>query len=126
MNFSTYSDRRESVFRFDGDEHIKAKQINVFIEDGVPYLRYIGTFYNGNNEYEITFPKMSIDITAIIDNNDIMLNADGFPVSKFRRELYVVENGSYFTVQCKKKKMTKKEIEKELGYEIQIVDEEDD
>ena len=114
-----------NAFIFQGaTSKIKAKDIRVYIEDGIPYIHYIGEFYSKYGKYEITIPKMSIDIESIVEDRDVKYDTlhglISYPKISFSRNLYTVEN-YIFTLRCIEKAMTKEEIEKELGYKINIV-----
>ena len=107
---------------------IKAKDIKVFIENGKPYIYYVGCFSDGKNEYEIEIPKMDVDLTAIVEDFDYYddSNINEIAPLGIRRNLYVGQDCTFYKLKCKKKEMTKEQIEKELGYKIDIVDEDDD
>lgn len=107
---------------------LKAKSISVFIEDGQPYIHWVGEFNNGNDVYEVDIPKMDINIDAIVEDRSIEFDTLGhvtYPKVSFARHFYAVQNGVNFTVTCKKREMTKEQIENELGYKIKIKDEDD-
>lgn len=107
----------------------KAKDVSIFVEDGQCYLRYVGIISDGDDEYELTIPKMDINVTAITQSVDKAYYEDWDTIPReitLRRNIYVDHNTNVFTLKRKKKKMTKKQIEKELGYKIEIEDEDDD
>lgn len=109
--------------------YCKAKDVNIFVEDGQCYLRYVGIISDGDDEYELTVPKMDINITAItqsVDECDYQ-GWDTIPRKiTLRRNIYVDHDVNAFTIRRVKKKMTKEQIEKELGYKIEIEDEGND
>lgn len=118
---------RNENFYLKNNQGIKAKDIRIFIEDGQPYVYYVGEFTDGKNQFEITFPKMSMNITAI--TNDVIDLCDCepfFPTVAFARNIYVTQEDECFYVTCKEKEMTKEEIENVLGYKIRIKDEDED
>ena len=104
----------------------KAKDVSIFVEDGQCYLRYVGIISDGDDEYELTIPKMDINVTAIMQSVD-EARYEGWDKNPrsviLRRNIYVDHVANAFTVRRIKKKMTKEQIEKELGYKIEIDDE---
>ena len=109
--------------------YCKAKDVNIFVEDGQCYLRYVGIISDGDDEYELTVPKMDINVTAITQSVDECFY-NGFDTVPrkitLRRNIYTDHDVNAFTLRRVKKKMTKEQIEKELGYKIEIEDEDDD
>lgn len=103
--------------------------IKVFYENKRPYISYKGIFRYGNDEYEIEIPKMDMvlqTVEAIVDR----YYAEAFDHTGscilqhqigVRNEFYAHHDIAY-TIKRIKSKMTKEEIEKELGYKIDIVD----
>ena len=109
--------------------YCRAKDVNIFVEDGQCYLRYVGIISDGDDEYELTVPKMDMNITAITQSVDeaCYKGRDAIPRKiTLRRNIYVDHDANVFTLRRIKKKMTKEQIEKELGYKIEIDDEGDD
>lgn len=108
---------------------LKAKNISIFIEDGQPYIHWVGEFSNGNDVYEVDIPKMDINIDAIVEDRPVEFDILGhvsYPKVSFARQFYAVQDGVTFAITCKKREMTKEQIEEELGYKIKIKDEDDD
>lgn len=108
---------------------IKAKDISIFVEDGKPYIHWVGEYNDGKDKYEVDIPKLDTDIYVIVEDRPIEFDSDGlcsYPRISFRQNVYVLHDDIDFAVKCKKKIMTKEQIEKELGYKIEIEDEDDD
>ena len=119
----------KNVVTLGGSRQLKAKDISIFLEDGQPYIHWVGEFSNGNDVYEVDIPKMDVNIDAIVEDKPVEFDTLGhvsYPKVSFVKHLYAVQDGVIFTVTCKKREMTKEQIEKELGYKINIVDEDDD
>ena len=107
----------------------KVKDVSIFVEGGQCYLRYVGIISDGDDEYELTVPKMDINVTVITQSVDECdYQGLGTIPRKFtlRRNIYVDHDVNVFTIRRIKKKMTKEQIEKELGYKIEIEDEGND
>ena len=108
---------------------LKATDINIFVEDGQPYIHWTGEFKNGDDEYIVDIPKMDININAIVEEEPFELDASGYvsyPIVSFARHFYAVQENVKFSVTCQRREMTKEQIEKELGYKVKIKDEDDD
>lgn len=119
----------ENVTMLRSSRLIKAKDISIFVEDGKPYIHWVGEYNDGKDKYEVDIPKLGTDIYAIIEDKPIEYDLNGlysYPRISFRQDVYVLHDDIDFAVKCKKKKMTKEQIEKELGYKIEIEDEDDD
>ena len=118
----------KNVITLGCSRQLKAKDICIYIEDGQPYIHWVGEFSNGNNVYEVDIPKMDVNIDAIVEDRPIEFNTLGhasYPMVSFARHFYAVQDGVKFTVACKKREMTKEQIEKELGYKVKIKDEDE-
>jgi hypothetical protein len=106
--------------------YTKAKDVSIFLEDGQYYIRYVGVINDGSDEYELVVPKMDINVTVITQSID-ECSYNGFDTVPrritLRRNIYTDHDVSAFTIRRVKKKMTKEQIEKELGYKIEIEDE---
>lgn len=119
----------KNVITLGCSRQLKAKDISIYIEDGQPYIHWVGEFSNGNNVYEVDIPKMDVNIDAIIEDGDVEFDTlwcCKIPKVSFARHFYAVQDGVKFTVTCKKREMTKEQIEKELGYKVKIKDKDDD
>lgn len=110
------------------EQTIYPTDIKVFYEDGDPYVSYKGVAIMYGDTYEIEIPKMDMVIHAIEDicETETQYGCGPFGESqnqvatRITRHLYAVED-VVFTATPIKKKMSKKDIEKELGYKIEIV-----
>ena len=113
----------KNVLTLKCNRQLKAKDISIYIEDGQPYIHWVGEFSDGNDVYEVDIPKMDINIDAIVEDKPIEFDTLGnvtYPKVSFASNFYAVQDGVVFTVTCKKREMTKEQIEKELGYKVKI------
>ena len=118
-------ERLSALLALGGSRALKATDIKVFVENGEPYIYWAGEFTDKGNTYRIEIPKMDINIDAIVEDRPIefCINTDPIiPKVAFARQLYTVQNDVTFSITCINRRMTKKQIEKELGYNIEIED----
>lgn len=118
----------KNVITLGCSRQLKAKDISIYIEDGQPYIHWVGEFSDGNDVYEVDIPKMDVNIDAIVEDRPIEFDTLGhvsYPKVSFVRNIYAVQDGVMFTVACKKREMTKEQIEKELGYKVKIKEEDE-
>ena len=105
------------------DNPVIPKDVSIFIEDGVPYMKYIGTTTLSNGiKVEVECPKMSLVLNGIEHFTEDMFdlfNKSNFMI--YKREMFAVEN-CYFTVQILERTCKKEDIEKELGYKLKFED----
>lgn len=126
-NFETTAFK--NVLTLGCSRQLKAKNISIFVENGQPYIHWTGEFSNGKDVYEVDIPKMDINVDAIVEDKPIEFDTLGgciIPKVSLVRHFYTVQNGVGFTITCKKREMTKEQIEKELGYKVNIKDEDGD
>lgn len=110
------------------DTKIFPTDIKVFYENKRPYIAYKGIFYEDGIEYEIEIPKMDMVINAIEQVSEInyhqVFDGTGAPIKELRipvRNEFFAEHNVAFQIRTLKAQMTKAEIEKELGYKVDIV-----
>lgn len=99
--------------------NIIPKDVKIYYEDGIPYMEYRG-IANGFNcdKFEVHFPKIKLEIS------EFSFEEEYYSPSKLNvtfsdenvRNLYKP------TFKIFEKTMTKAQIEKELGYKVNIVE----
>ena len=119
------------------NKNVKLIDKQVYEEDGSLYLSLTYEFENieGNNEgkYNLYIPKIALDIKA----NDLpIINHNSYHYINHEKNVYDFKAGIHnyilepedskeefynYKIETKYKKMTIEEIEKKLGYKIQIV-----
>ena len=102
--------------------------IKVFYEDKKPYVHYKGKVRTPDGDFNVDIPKMSMELHTIdreIDEvfYDCMLSTREVLPNKVTvaSRLYC-ESDVYMSLTPVKVRMTKKEVEKKLGYKVDIVD----
>lgn len=108
------------------DTPIKPKDVSIFIEDGIPYMKYIGTTTLSNGiKVEVECPKMSLWIKGMESESESVYDyTDYFGTPKvmtYQREFYAVED-AVFTIKTLERTCKKEDLEKELGYKLKFED----
>ena len=105
--------------------HIEPTDIKVFYEDGKPYIHYKGVLNYMGDQYAIDIPKMDMVIKTLEYVSGYSYTFD-YKTEKITNVLVLsechAEHEVYFAADLIKKKMSKSEIENELGYKVDIVD----
>jgi hypothetical protein len=102
---------------------IKPTDLKIYYEDGIPYLDYKGIADTNFGRVEVCFPKMGLIINGLECTSEEVYNQKGEAVITMRQ--YLSRSNEYFTIKTLERNMTKKEIEKELGYKVNIVGDKD-
>ena len=108
------------------DEPIKPKDVSIFIEDGIPYMKYIGTTTLSNGiKVEVECPKMSLVLKGMESESESVYNYTDYfgtpKVTTYKREIYAVED-AVFSVKTLERTCKKEDLEKELGYKLNFED----
>ena len=98
--------------------NIIPKDARIYYENGVPYMEYKGVTYDWRNDkVEVYFPKISLNISEVEYSEDIS-GYEKLNVT-FSGEGFKLKKPVFTTIE---RTMTKADIEKELGYKINIVE----
>ena len=101
-------------------KHVEPTDVKVYYENKRPYLDYKGIIETNYGKAEIHFPKMELTIHSIEmirDTKDIELCSIPVVISN----QILVHSNEFCDIKFLERSMTKKEIEKELGYKVNIV-----
>lgn len=100
--------------------------IKVFYEDGMPYISYKGKTVSDSGEWEIEIPKMSMVLNTLerIVDIEYAMNIYGDTTRRIPvcNQFFASHDVAY-KMHLGKKKMTKRDIERELGYGVDIIGE---
>lgn len=100
------------------DKNIIAKDISLFIENGRPYIKYVGTTTLSNGtEVQITFPKIRMDICSLERNSEPYHN--GEIKVRVKQECYICHD-KFADIKVLKRAIKKSDLEKEFGYKIDL------
>jgi len=98
--------------------------VKIYYEDSMPYLDYTGITRTADGcEVKMHIPKISL-VYNVIENKYIdrdVYDRHGDIGVKLNQEI-MIKNGEWFDAQIIKRQMTKKQIEKELGYQVTIME----
>lgn len=107
------------------DSVIRPTDVKIYYEDKIPYLEYTGEIMTSYGLSRVHFPKIDLGLKVIEYKCETEENIHGL----YENVTYVkvnqqahVSNDMWMKVQILERKMTKEQIEKELGYKIEIVE----
>lgn len=96
--------------------------VKIYIEDGVPYLDYIGTFYaTDGSKCKVHFPKIGLTFSKVMQEKE-KEEYDYFGYKKriiTKFDIFAVDN-KLAKFEVIEREMSKKQLEKELGYKLNI------
>lgn len=101
---------------------ITPTDVKIYTEDGVPYLDYTGTFYASDGcKCKIHLPKIGLTFSQVTQekeeeeydyfghNRKILMNFNVF-----------VSDNKFYELEILEREVSKKQLEKELGYKLNI------
>lgn len=112
------------------------KDAQIYTQDDTRYLKLVYEYEDGYGIHELTIPQVEfpfgnrLDLTYICENNpalqrlSIHLCTEGDVANVYLHDSKSYDGLVYYTdkiIKRKPKKMTIEEIERELGYKIEIV-----
>lgn len=102
---------------------LKCRDARIYTENGIPYIDWHGTTKT-NDGYilDVHFPKMSLDISKI-EQEEEWYCINSISLQKSRQVFATNENDrDEVIITIKEREVTKKQLEKELGYKIKIME----
>ena len=112
------------------------KDAQIYIQDGSRYLKLVYEYEDSHGVHELTIPQVEfpfgnrLNLIYIHENNTelqrlfIRLCTDGDVTNVYLHDTKSYDGLVYYTdkiIKHKPKKMTLEEIERELGYKVEIV-----
>lgn len=96
--------------------------VKIYTEDGVPYLDYIGTCYMSDGcKYKIHLPKVGLEFTQVTQQEDNeYFDCCGYQHKILLDFRVLVTDGNFYTYEILERDASKKQLEKELGYKLNI------
>lgn len=93
--------------------------VKIYTEDGVPYLDYIGTFYtNDGCKYKIHLPKIGLTFSKFTQEKEE--EEYGYKQRITTAFNVFASNDELFKYEILEREVSKKQLEKELGYKLNI------
>lgn len=101
---------------------VRPTDVKIYIEDGVPYLDYVGTFYaTDGSKCKVHFPKIGLTFSKVTqEKEEEEYDYFGYKqriITKF--DVYAVDD-EWATFEVIERDVTKKQLENELGYKLNI------
>ncbi len=107
-------------------EQVIPTDIRVFYEDGRPYIYYKGKVVSRYDEWEIEIPKMDMVLNTLERIVDIEYTVSVHGDMQRRTPVcnqFYAEHDVAYRMRIAKRKMTQRDIERELGYKVDIIGE---
>lgn len=101
---------------------VRPTDVKIYIEDGVPYLDYISTFYaTDGSKCKVHFPKIGLTFSKVMqEKEEEEYDYFGYKqriITKF--DIFAVDD-KWATFEVIERDVSKKQLEKELGYKLNI------
>lgn len=101
---------------------IHPTDVKIYIEDDVPYLDYVGTFYAADcSKCKVHFPKIGLTFSKVTqEKEEEEYDYFGYKqriITKF--DVYAIDD-KWATFEVIERDVSKKQLEKELGYKLNI------
>lgn len=100
---------------------VRPTDVKIYIEDGVPYLDYIGTFYaTDGSKCKVHFPKIGLTFSKVMQEKEEEYDCFDYKqriITKF--DIFAVDD-KWATFEVIEREVSKKQLEKELGYKLNI------
>ena len=104
---------------------LRCRDARIYTENGVPYIDWHGTSKtNDGYVLEVHIPKMSLDLSRIERDEEMsFMNGVGIKCIP-SRQIFVTNEyeNDEMIITIKEREVTKKQLEKELGYKLKIVE----
>ena len=102
---------------------IRPVDAKIYLEDGIPYIDYVGVVDTSSGTFKVHIPKLSLEfekITVERETYEYVYDNNKTPLCAMFRQLFYVTNNCAYTLEVIERTMTKEQIEKELGYKVKI------
>ena len=96
--------------------------VKIYTEDGVPYLDYIGTFYtNDGCKCKIHLPKIGLTFSQVTqEKEEEEYDYFGYKKKVLMNFNVFVSDDKFWEFEILEREVSKKQLEKELGYKLNI------
>lgn len=104
------------------DSNITPTDVKIYVENGTPYLDYTGVCYASNGDkIKVHLPKVGLTLTTITQEKEY----DEWKYQEGSKKILTkfnvfVSNDQWATFEVLEREVSKKQLEKELGYKLNI------
>lgn len=101
---------------------ITPTDVKIYTEDGVPYLDYTGTFYASDGcKCKIHLPKIGLTFSKVTQEKE----EEEYDYFGYKQRITTAfnvfaSNDEWFKYEIIEREVSKKQLEKELGYKLNI------
>ena len=101
---------------------ITPTDVKIYTEDGIPYLDYIGTFYDSDGcKCKVHIPKIGLTFSQITQEKE----EEEYDYFGHKRKILMnfnvfVSDNKFYELEILEREVSKKQLEKELGYKLNI------
>lgn len=107
------------------NQAIKPVSVSIYYENGVPYLNYVGEIKLTNGYHvQVEIPKMSLELNRIEstwEDRSEYIGKRLYLKGYMQEMLAGNDNETRMNIKLLERTITKADLEKELGYKINIV-----
>lgn len=95
--------------------------VKIYTEDGVPYLDYTGTFYASDGcKCKIHIPKIGLTFSQITQKKEDEYDYFGYKRKVLMNFNVFASDDKFWEFEIIEREVSKKQLEKELGYKLNI------
>lgn len=104
------------------DSNITPTDVKIYVENGTPYLDYTGICYASNGDkIKVHLPKVGLTLNIVTQEKEY----EEWKYQCGSREIFTkfnvyASNGQLATFEVLEREVSKKQLEKELGYKLNI------
>ena len=101
---------------------ITPTDVKIYTEDGIPYLDYIGTFYDSDGcKCKVHIPKIGLTFSQITQEKE----EEEYDYFGHKRKILMnfnvfISDDKFWEFEILEREVSKKQLEKELGYKLNI------
>ena len=95
--------------------------VKIYTEDGTPYLDYTGTCYMSDGcKYKIHFPKIGLTFSQVTQEQETEYDYFGYKRKVLMNFNIFASDNKFCEFEIIEREVSKKQLEKELGYKLDI------
>ena len=95
--------------------------VKIYTEDGTPYLDYTGTCYMSDGcKCKIHIPKIGLNFSQVTQEKEEEYDYFGYKKKVLMNFNVFVSDDKFWEFEILEREVSKKQLEKELGYKLNI------